>query len=175
MHPPLRLHEDRLFPAEPAARAVARRLYEGVAALPIVSPHGHTDPRWFAENESFANPTELLVAPDHYLYRMLYSQGITLAELGIGEGETADARTAWRTFASSYHLFRGTPSRLWLDYVFVKVFELDVRLTSATADLYFDRIAERLASPDYRQRALFDSFEIGLNRVTACAPCHLRP
>jgi glucuronate isomerase len=167
MHPPLRLHEDRLFPAEPAARAIARRLYADVAALPIVSPHGHTDPRWFAENESFANPTELLVAPDHYLYRMLYSQGVTLAELGIGGGgDAADARTAWRRFASSYHLFRGTPSRLWLDYVFVTVFDLDVRLTSATADLYFDRMAERLARPDYRPRALFDRFRLELLATT---------
>jgi glucuronate isomerase len=169
-HAPLKLHEDRLFPAEPTVRSIARRLYAEVATLPIVSPHGHTDPRWFAENEPFANPTELLVAPDHYLYRMLYSQGVGLGDLGIGSvhgtGLVADPRTAWRTFAEHYHLFRGTPSRLWLDHAFVTVFDLDVRLSRATADLYFDRIAERLARPDYRPRALFDRFRIELLATT---------
>src|SRR5882672_4085637 len=168
--PRLELNDDRLFPAESTARAIARRLFREVAALPIVSPHGHTDPRWFAEDEPFPNPTELLVAPDHYLYRMLYSQGVSLAELGIaspgGAGDVADSRSAWRTFAAYYPLFRGTPSRLWLDYVFVNVFDLDVRLTNATADLYYDRIAERLARPDYRPRALFDRFRIELLATT---------
>ncbi|HEX5048359.1 MAG TPA: glucuronate isomerase [Gammaproteobacteria bacterium] len=166
---PLRLDDDRLFPAEPSVRGVARRLYAEVAGLPIVSPHGHTDPQWFATNEPFPNPTELLVTPDHYLYRMLYSQGVRLEELGIGDGSAApaaDPRSAWRTFASHYHLFRGTPSRLWLDYVFVTVFDLDVRLTSATADVYYDRIAERLARPDYRPRELFDRFRIELLATT---------
>jgi glucuronate isomerase len=162
---PLRLDDDRLFPAEPAVRGIARRLHAEVAGLPIVSPHGHTDPQWFATDEPFANPTELLLTPDHYLYRMLYSRGVPLAALGIGEG-AADGRGAWRTFAAHYQLFRGTPSRLWLDYVFATVFELDVRLTSATADLYYDRIAERLARPDYRPRALYDRFRIELLATT---------
>jgi glucuronate isomerase len=169
-NPPLALSEDRLFPAEPTVRAVARRLYAAIADLPIVSPHGHTDPRWFASNENFADPVELLVAPDHYLYRMLYSQGIALEALGIRSGDekgaAADSRGAWRTFATHYHLFRGTPSRLWLDYVFVKIFDLDVRLTSATADLYFDRILERLARADYRPRELFDRFRIEVLATT---------
>jgi glucuronate isomerase len=165
---PLRLHDDRLFPPEPTVRAIARRLYSEVAGLPIVSPHGHTDPQWFATNEPFANAAELLLTPDHYLYRMLYSRGVPLEALGIGAGagQAADSRAAWHTFAAHYHLFRGTPSRLWLDYVFVTVFDLDVRLTSATADLYYDRIAERLARLDYRPRALFDRFRIELLATT---------
>jgi glucuronate isomerase len=133
-----------------------------------VSPHGHTDPQWFATNEPFANAAELLLTPDHYLYRMLYSRGVPLEALGIdaGAGPAADSRAAWHTFAAHYHLFRGTPSRLWLDYVFVTVFDLDVRLTSATADLYYDRIAERLARPDYRPRELFERFRIELLATT---------
>ncbi|HTI96345.1 MAG TPA: glucuronate isomerase, partial [Rudaea sp.] len=121
----LELHPDRLFPAEPAVRAIARELYGQVAGLPIVSPHGHTDPAWFALNEPFGNATQLLLQPDHYLFRMLYSQGVPLEALGIGAD--ADPRAAWRILAEHYHLFRGTPSRLWLDWVFAEVFALDVR------------------------------------------------
>ena len=80
----LRLHPDRLFSPEPTQRAVARRLYAAVRELPIISPHGHTDPAWFATNAPFANPTDLLLTPDHYLYRMLYSQGVPLEALGVG-------------------------------------------------------------------------------------------
>src|SRR5206468_5145281 len=113
MPKPLMLHPDRLFPAEPAVRAVARELYESVKALPIVSPHGHTDPRWFATDEPWTNATELLLAPDHYLYRMLYSQGVSLEALGVPDcsgASNADPREAWRPLASNYYLFRGTPS-----------------------------------------------------------------
>ena len=118
------LHADRLFPADPAVRAIARRLYGAVQDLPIISPHGHTDPAWFADNEPFGNATELLLAPDHYLYRMLYSQGVPLARprgrARDGGSPSADPREAWRLFASNFHLFRGTPSSLWLNHVFAK-------------------------------------------------------
>ena len=72
------LHPDRLFPADPGTRAIARRLYNTVRALPIVSPHGHTDPRWFADDAPFPDPVSLLLTPDHYITRMLYSQGLGL-------------------------------------------------------------------------------------------------
>src|SRR5204863_403484 len=125
MTKPLKLHPDRLFPPDAAVRAIARRLYEPIAGLPIVSPHGHTDPAWFAENQPFANPAELLIVPDHYVFRMLYSQGVGLEDLGIpradGGAVESDPRAIWRRFASLYHLFRGTPSRLWLDWVFAEV------------------------------------------------------
>ena len=128
---PLRLHPDRLFPADPDTRAVARRLYAEVADLPIVSPHGHTDPRWFAEDTPFGDASSLLLQPDHYVIRMLYSQGVPLEAIGIGA--PVDPRAAWRVLADHYHLFRGTPSRLWLDWVFHRVFGLDVRLAPETA------------------------------------------
>ena len=166
---PLQLHPDRLLPAEPKVRSIARELYASVADLPIVSPHGHTDPRWFATDEPWTNATELLLAPDHYLYRMLYSQGVPLAKLGVPDrsgAATADPREAWRVFASHYYLFRGTPSRLWLDHVFAEVFDIDVALDTSTSDLYYDRITDALATPAFRPRALFDRFNIELLATT---------
>jgi glucuronate isomerase len=166
---PLNLDPDRLFPADPGTRSLARGLYESVKGLPIVSPHGHSDPRWFASNESWSNATELLLAPDHYLFRMLYSQGVPLEQLGVpsraGPSE-ADPRAAWRLLAENYHLFRGTPSRIWLDHVFAEVFGIDVALEAATADLYFDSIGEALATPAFRPRALFERFGIELLATT---------
>ena len=170
MSEPLVLHPDRLFPADPVTRQIARELYEAVRSLPIVSPHGHTDPAWFANNEPFANPADLLVIPDHYLFRMLYSQGISLERLGIpradGGPSESDPRAIWRLFADNYHLFRGTPSRLWLDWVFAEIFGLDVRLSGETADLYFDRIAAALETPSFRPRALFERFNIEVLATT---------
>jgi glucuronate isomerase len=168
--PPLSLHPDRLFPAEPGVRAIARRLYDGVKDLPIVSPHGHTDPAWFATNEPFANPAELLIIPDHYVFRMLYSQGIALESLGIprvdgGPVET-DPRKIWRLFAANYHLFRGTPSRIWHDWVYAEVFGLTERLSAATADHYYDVIDAALKTPAFRPRALFERFGIELLATT---------
>ncbi|TFI56877.1 glucuronate isomerase [Sphingomonas parva] len=166
---PLTLHPDRLFPAEPATRDIARALYADIAGLPIVSPHGHTDPAWFATNANWTNPTELLLAPDHYLYRMLFSQGVPLDRLGVASRSGpsgADPREAWRLFASHFYLFRGTPSRMWLDHVFAEVFGLEVALEPAIADLYYDRIDEALASDAFRPRALFDRFNIELLATT---------
>jgi glucuronate isomerase len=108
---PLSLHPDRLFPANSDTRSIARRLYTDVAGLPIISPHGHTDPEWWATDAHFGNAAELLLHPDHYVFRMLYSQGVSLEALGIGN-PSADPRESWRIFAERYHLFRGTPSRM---------------------------------------------------------------
>ncbi len=166
---PLTLHPDRLLPAEPGLRDIARALYQGVANLPIVSPHGHTDPAWFASDAPWSNATELLLAPDHYLYRMLYSQGVPLDALGVPSRagpSAADPREAWRLFAGHYYLFRGTPSRMWLDHVFAEVFGIDVALEPATADLYFDAIGDALATPAFRPRALFERFNIELLATT---------
>ena len=165
----LTLNEDRLFPAEPAIRAIARRLYAPVKGLPIISPHGHTDPEWFATDAPFADATSLLLAPDHYLYRMLYSQGVPLDSLGVPSRKgpsSADPREAWRLFASNQHLFRGTPSAIWLAHVFHEVFGFDVALEAASADLYFDRIGEALQTAAFRPRALFDRFNIELLATT---------
>ena len=162
---PLILHPDRLLPADPAIRAIARDLYASVAALPIVSPHGHTDPAWFAGNQPFGNATDLLLVPDHYIFRMLYSQGVPLEALGVGNPE-ADPRAAWRLLAQHYHLFRGTPSRAWLDWVFAEAFGIDVRLDAGTADHYYDTITDALATPAFRPRALFDRYNIEVIATT---------
>ena len=168
--PALVLHEDRLFPSDPVQRAIARRLHAQVAKLPIVSPHGHTDPGWFAGNAPFANATELLLVPDHYVFRMLYSQGISLEQLGIprrdGSRAAVDPRAAWRLFAKNFRLFRGTPSALWLNHVFHDVFGLNVRLTEATADQYYDTIANALQKDAFRPRALFERFNIEVIATT---------
>lgn len=163
----LQLNPNRLFPADPGVRAVASELYNEVHKLPILSPHGHTDPAWFAENSNFKNPHDLLISPDHYLLRMLYSQGITMADIGIpskhenAQGEpVADARSAWRIFASQQHLFRGTPTGYWLNHIFCDVFELTQCLDESNADNYFDRISELLQRDDFRPRALVDRFNI---------------
>ncbi len=168
--PRLELHPDRLLPPDPEARAIARRLYGLVEKLPIVSPHGHTDPRWYAYDQPFPDPATLFVVPDHYIFRMLYSQGANLADLGVprldGEPIEQDPRKIWRRFAEHYYLFRGTPTRAWLDHSFATLFDLDVRLTAETADHYYDRIAERLAQPAYRPRALFERFNIEVIATT---------
>lgn len=163
------LHPDRLLPADPGVRSVARSLYAQVRDLPIISPHGHTDPAWFAYNEPFGNAVDLLLAPDHYLYRMLHSQGVALDQLGVRSRRGVpvfDPREAWRCFASHYALFRGTPSALWLDQVFADVFGLEVRLEAETADTYFDVIGAALASSAFRPRTLFEKFNIEVLATT---------
>lgn len=160
------LHKDRLFPAEEKTRAIARRLYERTRDLPIVSPHGHTQAAWFARNEPFPDPVTLFVQPDHYIFRMLYSQGISFEELEIGSKPVKDPRKVWRLFASHYYLFRGTPSRLWLDYAFETLFGMTERLSAKTADLYYDSIETKLRQKEFLPRALFDRFRIELLATT---------
>jgi glucuronate isomerase len=173
MNEKLSLHPDRLFPADPAVRAITRRLYQHVADLPIVSPHGHTDPSWFADNAGFGNAAQLLLHPDHYVFRMLYSQGIALEQLGIGNPE-ADPRESWRLFANHYHLFRGTPTTIWMNWVFAEAFGLDVRLSAATSDHYYDHITAALATDGFRPRALFERFNIEVIATTEAPTDDLR-
>jgi len=163
------LNEDRLFPADAETREIARRLYASVRALPIVSPHGHTQAGWFATNDPFPDPAKLFIQPDHYVHRMLYSQGVRLEELEIGKAVIENPRKVWKLFADHYHLFRGTPSRLWLDYAFQEHFGLTKRLGPDTADLYYDTIAEKLQTPEFRPRALFESFHIEVLATTDSA------
>jgi len=164
------LDENRLFPADSETRSVAVKLYETVRDLPIISPHGHTDPRWFAENEAFANPAALLIQPDHYIFRMLYSQGISLESLGIpsldGVAASVDPKEVWRIFAKNYYLFRGTPTRLWLDYSLENQFGLTKRLSSENADEYYEVIAKKLQTPEFRPRALYEQFNIEVLSTT---------
>ena len=160
------LHEDRLFPSEPNALKIARSLYAKVRNLPIVSPHGHTQAAWFAENKAFPDPATLFVQPDHYIFRMLYSQGVSMDELEIGQPVVKNPRKVWHIFASHYYLFRGTPTRMWLDYAFQEQFGLKERLSAKTADLYFDTIAEKLKTPEYLPRALYENFNIEVLSTT---------
>lgn len=167
------LHPDRLFPIEPDARAIARRLYHSVERLPIVSPHGHTEPRWYADDAAFPDPASLFVKPDHYIFRMLYSQGVPLETLGVprqdgGPVET-DGRAIWQVFAKNFHLFRGTPSRLWFEHSLETVFGIEERLNEKNADALYDRIAERLTGPSMRPRALYTQFGIEVISTTDAA------
>ena len=162
------LHPDRLLPTDDHQRTIARALYESVKDLPIISPHGHTDPEWFATDAPFTDPVSLFITPDHYVFRMLYSQGIALETLGIDKPALSneEARTIWRLFAANYQLFRGTPSRIWLDHVFAEVFGIEQRLSSATADAYFDNISAALTTDAFKPRALFDRFNIEVLATT---------
>jgi glucuronate isomerase len=164
------LHPDRLFPVEPASREIARRLYDSVAGLPIVSPHGHTDPSWYAEDGPFPDPATLFVKPDHYVTRMLYSQGVRLEALGIarrdGAGVETDGRRIWRLFAENFHLFAGTPSRLWFEHSLETVFGIADRLGFRNADALYDRISDALQTPELRPRALYRKFNIEVIATT---------
>ncbi len=164
------LDENRLFPVDPSTRALAAELYGTVRDLPIVSPHGHTDPRWYAENAPFPDPAQLFVTPDHYVFRMLFSQGIPLDALGVphadGTRVETDGRKIWQIFAENYYLLRGTPSRMWLDHSFAHVFGLTEPFGPATATLYYDHISDCLAKPEFRPRALFERFGIEVIATT---------
>ncbi len=168
------LHPDRLFPADHSTRTIAQRLYATIEHLPIISPHGHTQAAWFADNKPFTDPTTLFLLPDHYIYRMLYSQGdVTLEQLGIGTGTAErpveNPRAIWRLFAERYFLFRGTPTRLWLDYVFQELFGLQERLSANNADHYYDTIAAKLATPEFLPRAIYERSRLEVLATTDAA------
>ena len=162
----MRLDPQRFFPADPAQRKIAAELFGTVEKLPIISPHGHTDPAWFAYDQPFEDAVSLLLWPDHYLLRLLYSVGVTLKSIGIaprdGSGGVVetDRRKIWKRFAEHYYIFRGTPCRAWLDHTFVEIFGLDRALGPDTADYYYDSINQKLAEPAFRPRALFQRFNI---------------
>jgi len=168
----IRLDPNRYFPADAGQRKIAAELFAGIEKLPIVSPHGHTDPAWFAYDRPFEDAVSLLLWPDHYLLRLLYSQGVTLEMIGIpsrdgsgGPVET-DRRKIWKLLASWYYIFRGTPCRAWLDHTFLEVFGLDRPFGPDTADYYYDAINEKLKAPEFRPRALFQRFNIEVIATT---------
>lgn len=143
--------------------------------MPVLSPHGHTDPRWFASNAAFEDATSVFLWPDHYVLRMLYSQGVSFEALGFpaalrgAPDANADRRAIWALFAQHYYLFRGTPSRLWFDHVFAEVFDLQQRFGPDTADHFYDVITDALAQPAFRPRALFERFSIEVLATTEAA------
>ncbi len=158
------LHPDRALPADSVTRPIAREIYLAVRDLPIVSMHGHVDVAAFADDEPFPDPAQLLVVPDHYLTRMLVSQGAKLPELGVGPadgpGFESDPRKIFRRFCAGWKHFRGTPTRYWMEHELVEIFGVTVRPSADTADQVYDQIAECLADPAFRPRALLDRFGI---------------
>ena len=186
------MHEDRFFDSDASVRRLARTIYERTSALPIVSPHGHVDPRLLAEDAPFPEPTALFILPDHYVLRMLYSQGVPLERLGIepkgsvpdpdksvgpvplrNQGQAPllerDPRRIWQLFAEHYYLFRGTPTAAWLDYQFEHIFGIQESLDAGSAQGIYDEIAERLATSECRPRALFGRFRIEVLATTDAA------
>ena len=163
------LSNDRLFSSDPKERAISHELYALVKDMPIISPHGHTDPEWFASNANFTNATELLLSPDHYVFRMLYSQGSDLDELYVADKNGnyhGDPRKAWHLFAKNFHLFAGTASHIWLNHVFAEVFGFNIALDEASSDIYYDQINELLAKSEFKPRALFERFNIEVLSTT---------
>lgn len=170
--PPLAPHPDRLFPAEPGARAVAQRIYAAVRDEMIISPHGHVDARLLADDEPFRDPASLLITPDHYVTRLLHTNGIPLDRLGVGRSEPTedDSRSVWRILCENWNVFRGTPVRYWFESELSEIFGITQRPSAANADLLYDMIADRLRRPEFRPRALFDRFGIDV-LATTDDPC----
>jgi len=166
----MRLDENRFFDPDPAIRGIARELYDAVKKLPIVSPHGHVDPSIFADNKPFRDPVELIIIPDHYVFRMLYSQGISMESLGLatldGTPVETDHRKIWKIFAEHYFLFAGTPTGAWLDHELAEVFGVEENLSAESADGIYDQIQEKLKTPDYLPQAMFDRFNIEVLTTT---------
>lgn len=166
--PPLSVHPDRLLPVDPSERAIARRLYESVRKLPIVSPHGHVDPQLLVENAPFADPTSLLVTSDHYVTRLLRATGVEHDFLRIGEtpGSEASARQQWHLFCAHWPALRGTVVQHWLECQLSEIFGVEIVPSAETADMLYDQVAAHLASDEYRPRALFDRFGIEVLATT---------
>lgn len=167
------LNPNRFFDPDPSVRKIAAELYESVKDLPIISPHGHVDPKLFAENKPFPNPTELLIIPDHYVFRMLYSQGIPPSALGVptvdGSATETDPRKIWQILGDNWYLFAGTPSGVWLSHELYEVFNVSCELNSENAQKIYDELQEKLNSPEYLPRNMFDSFNIEVISTTDAA------
>lgn len=174
------LEENRCFSPEPAQRKMARDFYDSIKNLPLVCPHGHVDPNLLANpNASFGSPAELFVIPDHYIFRMLYSQGVHLEELGIPARDNTpvetDHRKIWKRFAENFYLFRGTPTGLWLKDELINVFGVCKKLSTETADAIYDELTEKLVRPEFTPRALFKRFNIEVLCTTDSATDTLEP
>ncbi len=173
------LPDDRYFGPDPRQKEIAQHLYRQVANLPLICPHGHVDPRMFADPDySFGSPADLLIVPDHYVFRMLYSQGVSMEALGIprrdGGKVEKDHRKVWQTFAEHFHLFRGTPTGMWLVHELLSVFAVEEKLCGESAQRIYDQIAAKLATPEFRPRAMFERFNIEFMSTTDAATDPLR-
>jgi glucuronate isomerase len=161
-------HPDRLFPADPGERDVARRLHASVADAPIYSPHGHIDAHMLLDDEPFPDPAALLITPDHYVTRMLHAVGVPLDQLGLGRDgrPAASGRSVWRRLCENWDAFLGTPVRFWFESEFSEVFGLTDHPSSSNADDLYDQLSETLSRPEFRPRALFDRFRIAVLATT---------
>jgi glucuronate isomerase len=162
-------HPDRLLPADPTTREVARHLYAEVADAPIYSPHGHVDAHMLLDDEPFGDPAALLITPDHYVTRMLHAVGVPLERLGLarnGEPPQASGREIWRVLCEHWDVFLGTPVRFWFESEFAEVFGLTDAPSPQTADALYDQLTDALAGPAFRPRALFDRFRIAVLATT---------
>jgi len=170
----IELAPDRYFDPNPTIRAIASALYKGIADLPIISPHGHVDPTLLAdENATLGTPADLFIIPDHYVFRMLYSQGIALESLGVQPTDEGwverDHRKIWQLFADNFHLFRGTPTGMWITEELVTIFEITQPLNGQNAQAIYDELTEKLALPAFKPRALFDRFNVEVLCTTDAA------
>ncbi|MCL5031417.1 MAG: glucuronate isomerase [Bacteroidetes bacterium] len=160
----------RFFDPDEKVGKIAYDLYSNVKKLPIISPHGHVDPALLADNKTFPDPTELIIIPDHYIFRMLYSQGIKLESLGIptqnGEGVEKDRRKIWQIFGDNFYLFAGTPTGAWLLHEFAEVFGIHEKLNSKNAMKIYDQILGKLSTKDFLPRTLFEKFNIEVLSTT---------
>ena len=172
-----KLNKYRFFNPDPTVRSIASDLYESVKNLPIISPHGHVDPTIFSENKPFTNPTDLFLIPDHYVFRMLYSQGIALESLGIptidGSSVESDPIKIWQIFADNWYLFAGTPTGVWISHELHEIFKITLPLNSKNARKIYDELQEKLNSPEYLPRTMFDSFNIEVISTTDAAEDNL--
>jgi glucuronate isomerase len=167
---PLELDDDRILPTEPGVRAIARAIFAEIRDLPLISMHGHVEASVLARDEPFPDPAQLLVVPDHYVTRMLVSQGTRLEDLGVprrdGGPVEQDGRAVWRRFCAGWNLFRGTPSRFWLEQELHDVFGVRVQPSVESADAIYDQIVACIGRPEFRPRALFDSFHLEILATT---------
>jgi len=159
------LSADRCFSPNPSQRSLARQLYQTVKDLPLVCPHGHVAPGLLSDpTADLGTPAELLIIPDHYVFRMLYSQGIKLEDLGIptvdGFPTESDHRKIWQIFANNFYLFRGTPTGVWLADELVNLFGVTEKLNGENAQRIYDYLVAQFAKPEFRPRRLFNRFNI---------------
>lgn len=166
----LSLHPDRALPFHPDQRRVAQEIYRETKDLPLICMHGHVEAEVFAEDTAFADPAQLLIVPDHYVFRMLASQGVELPDLGVprvdGGPVELDSRKIWRAFCENWKLYRGTPSRYWLEHELVEVFGVDLVPSAKTADAIYDQVDAAVRDPQFRPRALLDRFNIEVISTT---------
>ena len=156
---------DRCFDAEATQRGLARELYASVRDLPLVCPHGHVPPALLADpNARLGSPADLFIIPDHYVVRMLYSQGVPMEDLGVptvdGTPVETDHRKIWQRFAEHFYLFRGTPTGLWLTDTLINLFGIEEPLNGDSAQRIYDQLEQKIAQPEFTPRALLQQFNI---------------